>query len=107
MPGPGLSDSESGDSRVLSARGCLRHMSIEQRGSKLPPELRCTVADDDAGGHGVAGRHARHDRAVRDAKVFDSIDLKLGVYDGRRIAPHLGSTRLMPVRSSRIANEVF
>jgi hypothetical protein len=49
----------------------------------------------------------RHDRAVCDAKVFDSIDLKLAVYDRHRIAPHFCGTSLMPVRSGRIANEVF
>jgi len=41
------------------------------------------------GAMGVAGRHPRHDRAICDAKVFDSIDLtgvcprsSIGVYFG-------------------------
>src|SRR5882762_8645588 len=66
-----------------------------------------TFADDDAGSHGIAGGHARHDRAVRNAKVFDPIDLKLTVYDRHRIAPHFRGTRLMVVGGGRIANEVF
>src|SRR5260221_10709034 len=73
----------------------------------VPQGFRGTLADDDAGSHGVAGRHARHDRAIRDAKVFDSIDLKLGVYDRHRIAAHLGSASLMVVSSGRIANEIL
>src|ERR1700731_635339 len=44
MRSPGLSHSESKDLRVFSGRDCLRHKSIEQRVSKLLPELRCTVA---------------------------------------------------------------
>jgi hypothetical protein len=54
-----------------------------------------------------AGRHARHDRAICDAKVLDSIDPKLGIYDRHPIAPHFCGTSLMPVRSGRIANKVF
>src|ERR1700694_6328281 len=74
----------------------------------LIPQGFCgTLADDDAGSHGIAGGHARHDRAVCDAKVFDSIDLKLAVYDRHRIAPHFRGTRLMMVSRGRIANEVF
>src|ERR1700722_8319995 len=47
----------------------------------VPQGFRGTLADDDAGSHGIAGGHARHDRAVCNAKVFDPIDLKLTVYD--------------------------
>jgi hypothetical protein len=65
------------------------------------------LADDDARSHGVAGRHVRHNGAVRDAKVFNSIDLELGVYDRHRIAPLFCGTRLMVVSNCRIANEVF
>jgi hypothetical protein len=66
-----------------------------------------TLADDDAGRHGIAGGHARHNRAVCNAKVFDPIDFKLTVYDRHRIAPHFRGTRLMVVSGRRIANEVF
>jgi hypothetical protein len=73
----------------------------------VPQGFRGTLADDDARSHGIAGGHARHDRAVCNAKVFDPIDLKLTVYDRHRIAPHLRCTRLMVVSGGRIANEVF
>src|SRR5580692_11843953 len=63
----------------------------------VPQGFRGALADDDAGSHGVAGGHARHDRAVCNAKVFDPIDLKLTVYDRHRIAPHCRGTRLMVV----------
>src|SRR5882762_6898973 len=43
MHGPGLSNSESEDRRVLTGRDSLRDKSIEQRVSKLPPELRHPV----------------------------------------------------------------
>ena len=64
-------------------------------------------ADDDARSHGIAGGHARHDRAICNAKVFDPIDLKLTVYDRHRIAPHFRGTPLMVVSGGFIANEVF
>src|SRR5258708_28303806 len=80
-------------------RGCSQLVSV-------PQGFSGTLADDDAGSHGVAGRHARHDRAIGDAKVFDSIDLELGVYHRHRIAPHFRGTRLMEVSSGGIANEV-
>src|SRR6476661_5636711 len=73
----------------------------------LPEDFRGTLADDDAGSHGIAGGHARHDRAVCNAKVFDPVDLKLTVYDRHRIAPRFRGTRLMVVSGGRIANEVF
>jgi hypothetical protein len=73
----------------------------------VPQGFGGTLADDDAGSHGVAGGHAWHDRAVCNAKVFDPIDLKLTVYDRHLIAPHFRGTRLMVVSGGRIANEVF
>src|SRR5258708_31871686 len=92
-----------------SAQGsCLIGICFDSR--KLvcgAQEFASAFADDDAGSHGVSGRDTRHDRAIGDAKVFDSIDLKLGVYHRHRIAPHLGSTRLMEVSRGSIANEVL
>jgi hypothetical protein len=73
----------------------------------VPQGIGRTLADDDAGSHGIAGGHARHDRAVGNAKVFDPIDLKLNVYDRHRIASHFRGTRLMVVSGGRIANEVM
>src|SRR6202035_1480203 len=40
-------------------------------------DVGCAFADDDAGGHGVAGGNARHDRPVGDTKAFCSIDFQL------------------------------
>src|ERR1700722_18798357 len=39
----------------------------------LPEDFSGAFADDDARSHGIAGGHARHDRAVCNAKVFDPI----------------------------------
>jgi formamidopyrimidine-DNA glycosylase len=47
-----------------------------------PQHLSSPLADDDAGSHGVAGRYARHNRPIRDAKVVDSIDFKAAINDG-------------------------
>src|SRR5260370_42158255 len=50
-------------------------------------DLSRSFSDNDVWRHCVSGRHARHVRTICDAKVFDSIDLKLAVYDRHRIAP--------------------
>jgi hypothetical protein len=55
------------------------------------------LADDDAGSHGVAGRHARHDRSIGNAQVFDSTDLEVGVNHRHGGTSHFGGTCLMPV----------
>jgi hypothetical protein len=44
-------------------------------------DLCGTLADDDAGSHGVAGGDVGHDGAVRDAKVVDAINLEIVVYN--------------------------
>ena len=72
-----------------------------------PQYLSCTLADDDTGSHGVSSHHARHDRAIRDAKIVDSIDLKVSVYDRQGIATHFCRTRLMAVSTGFVADEVF
>ena len=69
--------------------------------------LSGTFADDDAGGHRVAGCHARQNRSVRDTKVVYSIDLEVTVDDGHRIASHFGGTCLMGVSRGGIADEIF
>jgi hypothetical protein len=38
--------------------------------------LCAALADDDAGRHGVAGGHIRHDRAVRNAQAVDAVDAR-------------------------------
>src|ERR1700681_4227043 len=72
-----------------------------------PRHLSGALTDDDTGSHGVSSHHARHDRAIRDAKIVDSIDLKMSVYDRQRIAPNFCGTRLMVVSIGCIADEVF
>ena len=69
--------------------------------------LCCTLTDDDTGGHGVTRHHARHDRAIRDAKVVDSVDLEVGVHDRQGIAPHFCGARLMVVSIGFVADEWF
>lgn len=41
----------------------------------------CTFPDYHAGGHGVAGGDARHDGAVGDPQVVDSVDVEVTVDD--------------------------
>ena len=57
-------------------------------------------ANDDARSHGVTRGHARHDGPICDAEVLDSIDLKLGIYNGHGVAPHLCGAGLLVIRSS-------
>src|SRR5260221_13451393 len=64
------------------------------------------LADNDAGSHGVAGGHARHDGSIGNTQVFDSIDFEVGVYDGHGITAQLGGTRLMAVGYECIPDEV-
>jgi hypothetical protein len=47
-----------------------------------PQNLRGALANDDAGNHRVAGRHAWHDRPIRNTKVFDSVDFKTVINHG-------------------------
>jgi hypothetical protein len=53
--------------------------------------------DDDAGGHGVSGGDAGHDRAVGDAKVFYSIDFQCSVDHRHGVVAHLGGAGFVPV----------
>src|SRR5260221_10276719 len=64
-------------------------------------------ADNDAGSHGVACRHARHNRGVGNTQVFDSVDLEIAVYHRQWVTSHLGGTALMPPAESSIADEVL
>jgi hypothetical protein len=38
-------------------------------------------ADNEAGSHDVAGRHARDDGSIGNTQVFESIDFELGVHE--------------------------
>src|SRR6266436_7336743 len=108
---------DSLSSPVFSSRFVMMFSFRFQRGEDgkmrslklmLSPQNLCgAFADNDAGSHGVAGRHARHDRSIGNTQVFDSIDLEVGVYDQHGVTPHFGGTRLMPVGTSCIANECF
>ena len=47
----------------------------------LLQDLSCALADDNAGCHCVASRHAGHDGTVCYAKVVDSIDPEIAIND--------------------------
>src|ERR1700744_1057890 len=70
-------------------------------------DLSCAFADDDAGGHGVAGGDAGHDRSVGDTKLFYPKDFQAAVDDRHGVLAHLGGAALVPVGRGGIANEVF
>jgi hypothetical protein len=72
-----------------------------------PQDLSRTFADDDARGHGVASCHARHDRAIGNAKVVNSINLEIVVDNRHRIATHLGGAGLVMIGNGSIADEVL
>ena len=38
------------------------------------------LADNDAGGHGVAGCHPWHDGSIGDTQILDPIDFEIGIY---------------------------
>src|SRR6266446_1122782 len=73
----------------------------------LLQDLSCALADDNAGCHCVARRHAGHDGTVCDAKVVDSIDPEIAIDDCHGVAAHLGGTGLMPVRGDALADKVL
>src|SRR5260221_9849026 len=64
-------------------------------------------ADNDAGSHGVACRHARHNRGVGNTQVFDSVDLEIAVYHRQWVTSHLGGTALMPPAKGCIPDKVL
>jgi hypothetical protein len=72
-----------------------------------PQDLGDTLANDDAGSHGVAGGHPWHDRAIRHTKVADSIDVQMAIHHRQGISAHLGRAGLMPVGYGGIADEAF
>ena len=64
-------------------------------------------ADDDAGRHGVPGRHSRHDRGVRDPEALDPMDLKRRVHDRHFVEPHSRGSALVPERDEAVAYELL
>src|SRR6201999_1553821 len=70
-------------------------------------DVCCAFADDDAGGHGVAGGYPGHDRPVGDAKAFYPIDFQAAVDHGHGVLAHLGGAGLVPVGRGGIPNEVL
>jgi hypothetical protein len=60
-----------------------------------PQHLCGTFTDDDTRRHCVTGCHARHNRPIRNAKVVDSIDFEVPVYNRHCIATHLGGAPLV------------
>ena len=70
-------------------------------------DFRATFADDDAGGHGVSGGHAGHDRPVGNAKVFYSINFQRAINHRHGVLAHLGGAALVPVAHGSIADEAL
>src|ERR1700739_4895245 len=70
-------------------------------------DVSCAFTDDDAGGHGVAGGDAGHDRPVGDTKAFDPIHFQLTVNHRHGVLAHLGGAALVPVGRGGIANEAL
>jgi hypothetical protein len=68
---------------------------------------RRTFTNHHARGHCVASRQARHDGAVSNTKVVDSIDFELTIYDRHGISSHLGSARLVVISCGCITDEVI
>src|ERR1700738_3871821 len=103
--------SDSGEDPVAGIRMSVRAVPI-------PPsptsecvfgleDLRGAFADDDAGGHGVSGGDAGHDRPVGDAKVFYPIDFQRAANHGHGVLAHLGGTGLVPVGQGGIPHEAL
>ena len=70
-------------------------------------DLSCAFADDNAGGHGVAGCYTGQDGAVSNAKVFHTINLEVAIYYRHGVAPHLGTACLVQTSLRRLTNEIF
>src|SRR5262249_2843436 len=88
---------------------CIVIHSLSCQSSKLvcsPEHLSSTLANDHAGSHRVASCHAWHDRAVSNAKIVDSIDFEMTIYDRHGVSAHLGGTGLMPIGHGGISDEV-
>jgi hypothetical protein len=69
--------------------------------------LSGAFSDDDARSHRVSDCNAWHDGSVGNAKSVNSINLEVGIDDGHVIPSHLCGTRLMPVCTGGVADEVF
>src|SRR5215469_13388305 len=69
---------------------------------------RCgALAYNDAWRHGVANCHPTHDQAIRNAKIFDSVDFKVAIDYRHIVSTHLCCTCFVPEARSCIANKVF
>src|SRR5215467_12970509 len=67
----------------------------------------CTLTDDHAGSHGVAGCHAWHDRSIRDAKIVDAVDFEVAIHHTHGLPPHFARGCLMPKAKRCVADVVF
>src|SRR5262245_39871496 len=67
----------------------------------------CTLTDDHAGSHGVAGCHAWHDRSIGDAKIVDAVDFEVAIHHTHSVPPHFGRGCLMPKAKRCVADVVF
>ena len=66
-----------------------------------------SFTDDHARGHRIAGGYARHDRAIRNAKVGDSVHFEVAIYNRHAITTNPGSAGLVMICNGCIANELF
>src|SRR5215467_6486447 len=90
-----------GSKAVRPRDSCCLHLVL------APYDLCCTLSDNHAGRHRVAGCHARHDGSIRDAKVLDAIHPEITVYHGHFVTPHFGRGCLMPKAKRCVADVVF
>src|SRR5215469_13734423 len=86
---------------VRSRDRCCRHLML------IAYDLCCTLADDYARSHSVAGCHAWHDRSIRDAKSVDAIDFEGTIHHTHVVPPHLSGGRLMPEAKRGVADVVL
>src|ERR1700753_644948 len=83
------------------------HMSGPMKFVGLFQDFRGALADDSAWSHGVARGNSGQNRAVRDAKPVDTVNLELRIDDRHRIASHLRGASLVPEGADRFTDELI
>src|SRR5262245_52427331 len=72
-----------------------------------PDDLCRALANDHTRRHGVAGRHAWHDRSIRDAKIVEAVDFEIAIHHTHPMPPHFCRGCLMPKAKRAFADVVF
>src|SRR5260221_4231491 len=80
---------------------------LRSNGSVLSDDLCRALADDDAGGHRIAGGDVWHDRAVRNPQSVDAIDAKTPIHYRHVVPAHFGRAGIMPERHGGVSDELF